>query len=104
MNSPETLLQATINRLAVRFNKSVTKSLAYLSEIAKETPATFQRNWKEFKKEVYEEADRISKHETEQNGWNDYQNNSSVHSEVQEKIDLIRAKVAKLNRKLEEHN
>ena len=61
MSSHETLLQATINRLAVRCRKTLTKSLTYFSAIARESPEKLQRKWEEFKEEVYEEADRLSK-------------------------------------------
>ena len=104
MSSPETLLQATINRLAARFSQNITKSLAYFSAIARETPEKFQRSWEEFQKEVYEEADRLSNTQPYQESEVDYQNDPSSNSKAQEKIDLIRAKVAELNRTLEDHN
>ena len=93
MSSTDHLIQATINKLKARITQKAVDTIDKLALIAEETPEKLKKEWKIFKKEVNEEADRI-------------ENESSTKKEVkkdnnQEKIDQIRKKISETNNKVE---
>ncbi len=101
MSSSETLLQATLNRLSARFGQKLVDSAAKLAAITQDAPQQIKEEWQLFQEEVYAEAERLNKQSNEKEYENDTKSHDLTNSNPQEKIDLLRAKVAKLNRQVE---
>ena len=93
MSTPETLVQAALNRLAARLGSSAMDAAAQFSVMAQDAPQKLELFWQE----VQQEAERIEQPPT-------------VSSEVtvagpenlQEQLDGLRAQVAEFSRRLEE--
>ena len=102
MSSTERLLKATLNRLGARIGQKIIDSAAQLAEIANDAPDKLRNEWESFQKEVIEEAERLEKRSSEEDlsNYSQEADNSAI-DEPEAKIDLIRAKVAELNQKLE---
>ncbi len=101
MSSPETLVKATLNRLAARISQKIINSAAKLAVIANEAPEKIQKEWELFQTEGTKEADRLEKESTtESSDMNNNSNFSDIKNPL-EKIDNIRAKMAEINKKLE---
>ena len=101
MSSTQTLLKATLNRLAARLSTKLIYSVAEIAAIAKDAPEKLRQEWELFTEEVMTEADRL--HKEEEKGMDPSTNQSETASEdPQTKIDQIRAKAAEINRKLED--
>ncbi len=83
MSSPDSLLRATLNRLAARLGHGLADAAAGLALLAQDAPERFSKEWDLFQQEVIAEADRLE----QESG--------------QDQIDRLRAKVADLNRQVE---
>ena len=93
MSSPETIFQATLNRLASRFkNKFIEKSSDF-SEIAEK----IQKELDILQQEIIVEVQRIENEKVDL----DTKKQSET---IEDEIDEIRGKIAKLNRLVEEVN
>ena len=99
MSSTEKLLQATINRLKERLTNKLVNSADEIALFAKDAPEKIKKEWAIFKEEVITEADQLDKKANEEVK---KQETSYTTKSPQEKIELIRTKVASLNNKLEE--
>ncbi len=95
MDNSETLFKAALNRLAARLEQKIYTSAEKLAGIAQEAPSKIRKEWEEFKKEVYEESERLEK--IHQKGNNNNENKDSIKS----KIKNIRSKVIELNKDIE---
>ena len=59
MSTPETLVQAALNRLAARLGSSVMDAAAQFSVMAQDAPQKLQQELELFWQEVQQEAERI---------------------------------------------
>ncbi len=98
MSTPQSLLQATINRLGARLGSQLADRAADFALFAQDAPLRLQREWTLFWEEVELEARRIDHGEPTQPG---SKQEARAESDPQEQIDALRAKVATLARKLE---
>tara|TARA_Y100001968_G_C19448796_1_gene767090 strand:+ start:269 stop:583 length:315 start_codon:yes stop_codon:yes gene_type:complete len=101
MNNSDTLLKATINRLTARFGEKILNTAAEIALRAKEAPENITKELELLKDEIYQEAERLE-NELQKNKSNDstFENSTQANTPI-EKIDLIRKKIAKLNKKFD---
>ena len=100
MSSPDSLLRATLNRLAARLSHGLADAAVGLAALAQDAPERLSDEWDLFQQEVIAEADRL---EQEIDQAEEVKASSSVQASesAQAQIDRLRAKVADLNRKVE---
>jgi uncharacterized protein YceH (UPF0502 family) len=100
MSSPDSLLRATLNRLAARLSHGLAEAAVGLAALAQDAPERLSNEWDLFQQEVIAEADRL---EQEIDQAEEVKASSSVQASesAQAQIDRLRAKVADLNRKVE---
>lgn len=100
MSSPDSLLRATLNRLAARLSHGLADVAVGLAALAQDAPERLSNEWDLFQQEVIAEADRL---EQEIDQAEEVKASSSVQASesAQAQIDRLRAKVADLNRKVE---
>jgi len=100
MSSPDSLLRATLNRLAARLSHGLADAAVGLAALAQDAPERLSNEWDLFQQEVIAEADRF---EQEIDQAEEVKASSSVQASesAQAQIDRLRAKVADLNRKVE---
>ena len=101
MSSTENFLKAALNRLKVRFDKRLVKTAIEIVAVLKNAPVRLRTEWEEFKEEVITEADRLDQETTTSESEVTSQFNDRCDLEPQEKIDQLRAKIAKLNETVE---
>lgn len=99
MSTPQSLLQATINRLGARLGSQLANRAADFALFAQDAPQRLQREWSLFWEEVELEARRIDHGEPAQTGSRE---EARAETDPQEQIDALRAKVAALAGKLEQ--
>ncbi|MFN9546106.1 MAG: hypothetical protein ACK6AD_03405 [Cyanobacteriota bacterium] len=99
MSTPQSLLQATINRLGARLGSQLADRAADFALFAQDAPQRLQREWTLFWEEVELEARRIDHGQPASAAAR--QEARDEISDPQEQIDALRAKVAELARKLE---
>jgi len=100
MSSPDSLLRASLNRLAARLSHGLADAAVGLAALAQDAPERLSNEWDLFQQEVIAEADRL---EQEIDQAEEVKASSSVQASesAQAQIDRLRAKVADLNRKVE---
>ena len=59
MSSPDSLLRATLNRLAARLSHGLADAAVGLAALAQDAPERLSDEWDLFQKEVIAEADRL---------------------------------------------
>ena len=103
MSTPQTLLQAALNRLSARLGSGLVDAAAGLAVLAQDAPERLRQEWDLFREEVELEAQRL------EHGTPDgeaAESGSAVAQtaplDPQEQIDQLRAQVAQLARRLEE--
>jgi hypothetical protein len=114
MSAPQSLLQATLNRLSARLRSGLADTLAGLVALAEEAPERLQQEWGLFVQEVELEADRLER------GGEEAADPAAAAGAVpspgdepsptparpapspQEQIDALRARVARLSARLED--
>ncbi len=101
MSPSDNLIKAALNRLGARIEERLVNAAAELKAIARETPEKLQKEWNLFQEEVIEEAERLDKEDEEKGIDVEPQEEGSKSFQTQEKIDLLRAKVAEIGSKLE---
>ncbi len=106
MSDSETLLKATLNRVAARIGKTIIHSAEELADIAEDAPRRIKEEWSQFKDEVIEESIRIEKASktTRPKDEEKTKKNPSHEDLIQRKIDNLRSKVMNFNRNIEEKN
>ena len=99
MSSPETLVQAALNRLAARLGSTAMDAAAQLSLLAQDAPQRVQQELELFWQEVQQEAERM-----EHDGTAAAAPGSDVDAsaDLQQQLDALRAQVADFSRRLEE--
>ena len=101
MSSTEKILEATLNRLAARFQEKFLKKAIEVSEGLKSAPEKIQKEWDIFQEEVISEAERLEKESDKSVKTSDIENKNNS---AQENITKIKSKVSKLSRQIEEIN
>jgi hypothetical protein len=97
MSTPETLVQAALNRLAARLGSSAMDVAAQFSVMAQDAPQKLQQELELFWEEVQQEAERI-----EQPPTGSSEVTVAGPENLQEQLDSLRAQVANFSRRLEE--
>jgi hypothetical protein len=112
MSSPETLLQATFNRLLARMGSGVADAAAAMAVIAQDAPMRLRQEWDLFREEVELEAERLEGHAPapapasgEAGGADPAPRAASGEPDgrsAQQRVDDLRARVSCLSRRLED--
>ena len=97
MSTPETLVQAALNRLAARLGSSAMDAAAQFSVMAQDAPQKLQQELELFWQEVQQEAERI-----EQPQATSTEPTEAAPENLQDQLDGLRAQVANFSRRLEE--
>lgn len=100
MSSPDSLLRATLNRLAARLSQGLSEAAVGLAALAQDAPERLSNEWDLFQQEVIAEADRLEQ-EIDQAEEVKASSSAQASESAQAQIDRLRAKVADLNRKVE---
>ena len=103
MSDSEILLKAAINRIAARITEKVINSAQEFSEIADELPQKLQKEFSSFKKEVFEEYERIEKQKSTSRE-KGTKKELSKEDLIQIQIDNLRSKVIEINKDIEGKN
>jgi hypothetical protein len=101
MSTPQSLLQATLNRLGARLGSQLAGGVADLALLAQEAPQRLQQEWSLFWEEVELEAERLETGETRPGA---PRPGDGFPTNPQDQIDALRAQVASVARKLEQPN
>ncbi|MEB3256729.1 MAG: hypothetical protein VKN83_00270 [Cyanobacteriota bacterium] len=97
MSTPQSLLQATINRLSARLGSQLADRVAELAVLAQDAPQRLQQEFTLFWEEVEQEARRLDHGDSAPAATE----SSAPSRDPQDQIDALRAQVASLSRKLE---
>jgi uncharacterized protein YceH (UPF0502 family) len=97
MSTPQSLLQATINRLSARLGSQLADRVAELAVFAQDAPQRLQQEFSLFWEEVEQEAHRLENGDAAPAA----EGSQAPPSDPQDQIDALRAQVATLARKLE---
>lgn len=97
MSAPQSLLQAALNRVIARVGSGLADTAAGLAAAAQEAPTRLQEELGLFWEEVQREAERLENGEAPSSA----ATSSSAPADPQEQIDVLRARVAELARRLE---
>jgi len=100
MSSPETLVQAALNRLAARLGSTAMDAAAQLSLLAQDAPQRVQQELELFWQEVQQEAERMEHDGTAAAAAPGSDVDASA--DLQQQLDALRAQVADFSRRLEE--
>jgi uncharacterized protein YceH (UPF0502 family) len=99
MSTPETLVQAALNRLAARLGSSAMDAAAQFSVMAQDAPQKLQQELELFWQEVQQEAERIEQPQAVST-----KPTQAASENLQDQLDGLRAQVANFSRRLEEPN
>lgn len=102
MSAPQYLLQAAMNRLAARLGSGLADTAAGLAVLAQDAPERLRRELDLFREEVEMEADRLERGEPAGSGAA-AAGGADRAADPQDQIDALRARVAELSRRLEQH-
>jgi len=100
MSSPETLVQAALNRLAARLGSTAMDAAAQLSLLAQDAPQRVQQELELFWQEVQQEAERMEHDGTATAAATG--SDVDAPADLQQQLDALRAQVADFSRRLEE--
>ncbi len=98
MSTPQSLLQAAINRLSARLGSQLAERAAEFAVFAQDAPQRLQQEWSQFWDEVELEARRIENGGSGVTGDRD----PAKATDPQDQIDALRAQITMLARKLEQ--
>ena len=101
MSSPETLVQAALNRLAARLGSTAMDAAAQLSLLAQDAPQRVQQELELFWQEVQQEAERME-HDGTATAAAATGSDVDAPADLQQQLDALRAQVADFSRRLEE--
>ena len=100
MSTPQTLVQAALNRLTARLGSGLADAAAGLAVLAQDAPERFRQEWDLFREEVELEAERLERGEAEPSPGAPA--SAPMPVDPQQQIDQLRAQVARVARRLEE--
>ena len=100
MSTPQTLVQAALNRLSARLGSGLADAAAGLAVLAQDAPDRFRQEWDLFREEVEMEAQRLERGDGEPAP--EGAESTSTPVDPQQLIDQLRAQVARVARRLEE--
>jgi hypothetical protein len=99
MSSPDTLLQAALQRLVARLGSGAMDAAAQLSLLAQDAPQRLQEELQRFWEEVQQEAERL---DTSGAGTGAAPGAPVPAPDVQQQLDQLRQQVASFTKRLEE--
>ncbi|MEN9542341.1 MAG: hypothetical protein RLZZ459_2432 [Cyanobacteriota bacterium] len=105
MSTPQTLVQAALNRLTARLGSSLADAAAGFAVLAQDAPDRLRQEWDLFREEVELEAQRLEHGEAVGSTASTHSNSGAecpLPTDPQEQIDQLRAQVARLARRLED--
>ncbi|QEY32793.1 hypothetical protein EVJ50_11685 [Synechococcus sp. RSCCF101] len=118
MSTPETLVQATLNRLLARVGSGVADAAAAVAVIAQDAPERLRQEWDLFREEVQLEAERLEAEATapapaaDQTPSDPAGSGGSAPAQAdpvaedgrsaQQRIDALRSRVSDLSARLED--
>jgi len=105
MSTPQTLVQAALNRLTARLGSGLADAAAGFAVLAQDAPDRLRQEWDLFREEVELEAQRLEHCEAAgptTAGPSSPGAESPTPTDPQEQIDQLRAQVARLARRLED--
>jgi len=100
MSTPQTLVQAALNRLSARLGSGLADVAASLAVLAQDAPERFRQEWDLFREEVELEAQRLERREG--GAPSEAPAADPMPVDPQHQIDQLRAQVARVARRLEE--
>lgn len=100
MSTPQTLVQAALNRLTARLGSGLADAAAGLAVLAQDAPERFRQEWDLFREEVELEAERLERGEAAPAPGAPA--SAPMPVDPQQQIDQLRAQVARVARRLEE--
>jgi len=106
MSTPQTLVQAALNRLTARLGSGLADAAAGFAVLAQDAPDRLRQEWDLFREEVELEAQRLEHGEAAgptTAGPSSPGAESPTPTDPQAQIDQLRAQVARLARRLEDH-
>jgi hypothetical protein len=101
MSTPQTLVQAALNRLSARLGSGLADAAAGLAVLAQDAPERFRQEWDLFREEVELEAQRLERGEAAAPA-DAPPSDPMPAADPQHQIDQLRAQVARVARRLEE--
>jgi uncharacterized protein YceH (UPF0502 family) len=105
MSTPQTLVQAALNRLTARLGSGLADAAAGFAVLAQDAPERLRQEWDLFREEVELEAQRLEHGEAVGHGASAQSSSEAeppLAKDAQEQIDQLRAQVARLARRLED--
>ena len=105
MSTPQTLVQAALNRLTARLGSGLADAAAGFAVLAQDAPERLRQEWDLFREEVELEAQRLEHGEAVGHAASAHSSpeaESPLPTDAQEQIDQLRAQVARLARRLED--
>ena len=103
MTPPDALLRATINRLVARVGEGMADAAAGVAVAVQDAPERIRQEWDLFQEEVKAEAERLQNENTPSTPQSPQSETDSSEDSLQDRIDRLRARVADLDNRLEEH-
>ncbi|MFZ9947198.1 MAG: hypothetical protein ACO3FN_09035 [Vulcanococcus sp.] len=97
MSTPQTLVQAALNRLSARLGSGLVDAAASFAVLAQDAPDRLRHEWDLFREEVEMEAQRLERGDGEPSA-----HTTTNTEDPQQQIDRLRAQVARVARRLEE--
>lgn len=103
MTPPDTLLRATINRLVARVGEGLADAAAGMAVAVQDAPERIRQEWDLFQEEVRAEAERLHQESDLSESQGTQPPTDLSDESLQDRIDRLRAQVADLDNRLEEH-
>ena len=103
MTPPDALLRATFNRLVARVGEGMADAAAGVAVAVQDAPERIRQEWDLFQEEVKAEAERLQNENTPSTPQSPQSETDSSEDSLQDRIDRLRARVADLDNRLEEH-
>tara|TARA_Y100001968_G_scaffold289715_1_gene292936 strand:+ start:247 stop:552 length:306 start_codon:yes stop_codon:yes gene_type:complete len=94
MSSSDHLLKATVNCLASKLSEKAVDVVEKITTLTDKAPDKIRKEWEAFKKDVKEEAERLS-NESDPNP-EDFNSQSNASSNTKQTINRIRSKISDL--------
>ena len=103
MTPPDALLRATINRLVARVGEGLADAAAGMAVVVQDAPERIRQEWDLFQEEVRAEAERLHQEGDSAESRSTQLPTDASDASLQDRIDRLRAQVADLDNRLEDH-